>query len=87
MPGKLEFILQCVADDQIWIWHLVFGFPGALNNLVTLNSSSLLEKNCAGIWPVNHLHFYMEGRIVDRFYWVGDDIFQLFQLFLKFIYF
>lgn len=36
--------LEAVADDKLWIWHLLFGVPGSNNDINVFEASPLLNK-------------------------------------------
>ncbi|PXF41914.1 hypothetical protein BWQ96_08366 [Gracilariopsis chorda] len=42
--GKPIVVLKAnVAGSELWIWHLAFGFPGSLNDIDILNSSTTIQ--------------------------------------------
>lgn len=49
--GKPELRLESIVDDRLWIWHLKFRFPGALNDLNILDCSPLFKDVRLGKWP------------------------------------
>lgn len=54
--GVPELPLKLVADDRLWIWHLVFGYHGATSDIKVLDCSS----------------FYGLGRDMARAYTAYD---------------
>lgn len=42
--GVPELRLECVDEDHLWNWHLVFGFPEAMNDLNILERSPRFSK-------------------------------------------
>lgn len=48
-----ELRLECAMDDRLWIWHLIFGYPGAMNDLSVLDCFPLFAKVKAGTWQVH----------------------------------
>lgn len=81
--GVPELRLECVADDRLWIWHLVFGYPGAMNDLNILDCSTLFSMVQAGTWPIHKPEMNIAGRVIDWFYWVVDGIYPPYRIFLK----
>ncbi len=79
--GSPELRLEVVADDRLWIWHLMFGLPGAMNDLNIHDISSLFTKVRAGLWPTVVPHIEIAGRIIDWLYWVVDGIYPEYRIF------
>ena len=57
---SLTIVLEAVADQSLWIWHVFFGTAGALNDINVLDQSPLFEGQIAGTqWDV---HFFGPGE-------------------------
>lgn len=65
--GVQELRLECVVDDRLWIWHLVFGYPGAMKDINVFDCSLLFSVVRAGIWPEHEPHVAIAGRALDWF--------------------
>jgi hypothetical protein len=44
-------ILEAVASNDLWIWHLFFGLPGSLNDFNVLSRSPLFSRLIQGEAP------------------------------------
>ncbi|XP_021845408.2 uncharacterized protein [Spinacia oleracea] len=50
--GNASLILEAVADQDLWIWHSVFGIPGSCNDLNVLYRSPVFDDVLQdGIYP------------------------------------
>lgn len=65
--GAPELRFECVADDQLWVWHLVFGFRGAMNELNVLYYSTLFARVRAGTWPEHQPEMNIASNFIDSF--------------------
>lgn len=81
--GHLELRRECVCDDILWIWHLKFGFPGAMNDLNILDCTPFFSDVRAGVRTPFKPEFTVAGRVIDWFYWVVDGIYPSFRIFLN----
>lgn len=81
--GSPELRFESVADEKLWIWHLKFCFPGAINGLNILDCSPLCVYVRTGVWPPFNPEFIVARKVIDYFYWVVDGIYPAFRTFLK----
>nr|XP_016470739.1 PREDICTED: uncharacterized protein LOC107792984 [Nicotiana tabacum] len=49
--GSPTFILEAVADYDLWIWHAYFGMPGTNNDINVLELSRIFSNLANGIAP------------------------------------
>lgn len=64
--------LECVADDRMRIWHLVFGYRGTVNDINITDCFSLLYMVRARTWQEHKLHVTIARRVLEWFYWVVE---------------
>ncbi|XP_047979351.1 uncharacterized protein LOC125221271 [Salvia hispanica] len=74
-------ILEAVVDHRLWIWHAYFGVAGLNNDINVLNSSTLFADQCRGRGPA--IEFTANGRRHHMGYYLADDIYPRWPVFLK----
>ena len=75
--GKKEVpavTLECIADDQLSIWHFLFGTPGSANHNNVLESSNLSDKIANGTYPLP-VSYKIAGKTRTIPYWLADGIY------------
>ena len=65
--GKPALRLEIVCDDQLWVWHLKFGIPGAQNGVSITNQSKLFNDIRTGKWPPRTPSLNIAGRDINWF--------------------
>lgn len=71
------------CDDRLWIWHLKFGFLGAMNDLNILDCSPFILEVRTGKRAQFKVAMHIAGRFIDWVYWAVDGIFPTYLVFLK----
>ncbi|KAJ9540516.1 hypothetical protein OSB04_027022 [Centaurea solstitialis] len=74
-------ILEAAASQDAWIWHALFGCPGAMNDLNVLNHSPLFEDVYDGKAPDRT--FQVNGANYKNGYYLGDEIYPEWATFVK----
>jgi hypothetical protein len=46
-----NIILEAMADEDTWLWHVFFGMPGSCNDINVLQRSHLFAKLANGESP------------------------------------
>ena len=80
--GVAAVTLECIADDQLWIWHLFFGMPGSANDINVLESSTLSKKIANGPYPVL-IEYEVAGETRYMPYWLADGIYPNWSCFVQ----
>jgi hypothetical protein len=66
-------ILEAVASQDLWIWHVFFGMPGSLNNINVLDQSPIFAALAKGrTAPVNYT---INGHEYTMGYYLADVIY------------
>ncbi|XP_047979128.1 uncharacterized protein LOC125221044 [Salvia hispanica] len=78
-------ILEAIVDHCLLIWHAHFGVSGSNNDINLLNTSSLFTEQCNGNFTV--IKFTANGRQHHMRYYLADDIYPSWPVFLKMISF
>ncbi|XP_022042144.1 uncharacterized protein LOC110944806 [Helianthus annuus] len=66
-------ILQAVASQDLWIWHVYFGVAGANNDIEVLMSSNLFDDVIDGVAP--DTSFYANDVQYKYGYYLTDGIY------------
>lgn len=66
--------MEMVCIDQIFIWHLTSGIPGAKSCKTNVNNSSLLNSIRCGNWPTWKPDFSISGHNLWQFYLLANGI-------------
>jgi hypothetical protein len=66
-------VLEAVASEDRWIWHFVFGLPGALHDINVLHRSHLLSWLAKGDalacnYTINDHDYTMKYYLADGIY-------------------
>jgi hypothetical protein len=66
-------VLEAMASEDLWIWHVFFGLPGTLNDINVLQRSPLFARLISGDAPTCNY------KVMDNEYTMGyyltDDIY------------
>ena len=81
--GKPCIRLEVVSDDQFWIWHVMFGVPGARNDISIVNQSTFFNDIRSGKWPPVKPSLNIGGTVITWFYFLADEIYPRFRIFAK----
>ncbi|XP_038713394.1 uncharacterized protein LOC120007265 [Tripterygium wilfordii] len=74
-------ILEAVASYDLWIWHALFGMPGALNDINVLDRSNVFSELTQGRAPA--VDFYVNGNQYSMGYYLADGIYPSWTTFVK----
>jgi hypothetical protein len=66
-------ILEAVVLYDLWIWHVFFGLPGALNNINDLQQSPVFEAIQEGKVP--EVNFTVNGTQYGMGYYLANEIY------------
>jgi len=81
--GVPSLVLEAMADYNLWIWHAVFGFAGALNDLNIWENSSLLQDMVDGTMSTLDFEFTIAGKIFKKLFILVDGIYPEIARFVK----
>uniref|UniRef100_A0A0D3EFF9 DDE Tnp4 domain-containing protein n=1 Tax=Brassica oleracea var. oleracea TaxID=109376 RepID=A0A0D3EFF9_BRAOL len=79
--GKPTIVLEAVASQDLWIWHVFSGLPGTLNDINILDRSPVFDDILHGRAPkvkfkVNNHTYRMAYYLTDGIYPPWATIFQ-----------
>lgn len=80
--GCSEYRLESWCNKRLWIRHLKFGFPCAMNDVNIFDWSLLFLDVRAGTWHPSQPYYSTTGRTIDWFYRLIDGIYSAFRIFL-----
>ncbi|PXF41507.1 Protein ANTAGONIST OF LIKE HETEROCHROMATIN PROTEIN 1 [Gracilariopsis chorda] len=75
--------METVTDDKLWIWHILYGVPGARNDRTTFDQSPLFNDIKTRQWPTVKPNYVVGGMVIDWFYFLADGIYPSFRIFAK----
>ena len=82
--GRPTIILEASANYDLWFWHALFGYPGALNNINVLDSSPLHASFINGEYERDiNFDFEIGGKLFRRLYHLIDGIYPKLSWFVK----
>jgi hypothetical protein len=74
-------VLEAVADQRLWIWHVFFGTAGALNYINVLDKSLLFDDRIDGTgWDAT---FEICNRHYRHAYYLVDGIYPQWSTLIK----
>jgi hypothetical protein len=76
--GIPTIVMEVVAGYNLHIWHLMFGFPGSLNDINILQRSNFIE-NMVLNWPEQS--YTLNGIQRNKGYWFVDGIYPRWSMF------
>ena len=76
-----SIILEAVADQSLWIWHVFFGVPGSNNDLTVLDRSPLVQDYLSG--ESQNVSFLVNGHTYDGYYLLADGIYPQWKIFVQ----
>ncbi|XP_056845021.1 uncharacterized protein LOC108859955 [Raphanus sativus] len=79
--GKPTIVLEAVASQDLWIWHVFFGPPGTLNDINVLGRSPVFDDIIYGRAP--RLKFTVNGHNYHRAYYRSDGIYPKWSTFIQ----
>ena len=73
--GKRTIVLEAICDRDLWIYHVLSGAPGSLNDIHALYKSPLYMDVMAGKWPPTNFPFTVNGNTRTLlYYWLTGFI-------------
>ena len=75
--------MEAVCDDIQRIWHVIFGAPGANNDVNILHQSGLFNQIRVGKWPPVRPTIDIAGKLVDWYYYLADGVYPRYLIFLQ----
>ncbi|XP_074351771.1 uncharacterized protein LOC141690911 [Apium graveolens] len=79
--GRPTIILEAVASYDTWVWHALFGVPGAQNDINVLGQSPVFDKVIGGDSPT--VVFHVNGKRYNNAYYLADEIYHRYSTFVK----
>ena len=73
--GSRGVVVEAVCDEDLWIWHLLVGAPGSLNDTNVMNQSPHYLDVTAGRWPPRDVPFSINGTTRTLPYYLVDGIY------------
>jgi len=74
-------ILEAVASQDLWLWHVFFGMPGSLNEINVLDRSLIFAALAEGhTTPVNYT---INGHEYTMGYYLAAEIYPNWSTFVK----
>jgi len=73
--GSRVVVVEAVCDEDLWIWHLLVGAPGSLNDTNVMNQSPHYLDVTAGRWPPRDMPFSINRTTRTLPYYLVDGIY------------
>jgi hypothetical protein len=85
---KPSIVLEGVADYHLFLWHVSYGHPGSLNDLIILNMSSLLQRMldgslCTAEEEAGVVPFHINDIEFNKLFFLVDGIYPAYSRFVK----
>jgi len=71
--GKISIVIVTVCDEDLYIWHLFVGCPGAYNDTNVLAASPLMLDVNDGTWPPGIYMYTQNGRSRRLLFYAADQ--------------
>ena len=79
--NKPTIILEVVASNDLWIWHVFFGMPGSHNDINVLHRSPLFDNLAEGRAP--EVNYSVNGHDYNMGYYLADGIYPSWATLVK----
>ncbi|XP_048613007.1 putative nuclease HARBI1 [Brassica napus] len=79
--GKPTIVLEAVASQDLWIWHVFFGPPGTLNDINVLDRSPVFDDIFEGRVP--RVQYQVNGHHYGLPYYLTDGIYPRWSTFIQ----
>jgi len=79
--SRHSVVIETVCDEDLYIWHLFVGCPGAHNEMNVLASSPLMLDVNAGAWPPRTYKYTLNGRSLSMLFHAADAGYPRYALF------
>lgn len=80
--GRRTVVMETVCDEDLYIWHLLVGCPGSMNDLNVMQQSPLYHAVIAGDWPPRSSAFTVNGNLRTLPYYLVDGIYPHYAFFI-----
>jgi Plant transposon protein len=74
-------MLEVVASQDLWIWHVFFGLPGLLNDINILYRSLIFHEVLERRTP--KINYTINGYNYNLGYYLADEIYPNYATFVK----
>ena len=81
--GMISVVIETVCDEDLYIWHLFVGCPGAYNDKNVLAASPLMLDVNDGVWPPRTYNYTLNGRSRRLLYYAADQGYPRYALFAQ----
>jgi len=79
--GKRSIVIETVCDEDLYIWNLFVGCPGASKDKNVLACSPLMLGVNAGVWPPRSYSYTLNGRSRRFLHYAADAGYPRYALF------
>lgn len=75
--------MEAICSLDLWIWSFQFGLPGVFNDLNILEVSQHFNEVLCGSFPPCTPSYEIAGQHFSSFYYLTDDIYPSWKIFIK----
>jgi hypothetical protein len=81
--GNKSLVLEAIADPHLYLWYIFFGEPGSMNDINTLNKSSIVGSILTQQFDTKIPNYVINGTTRDYMYFLADGIYPNWSIFAK----
>jgi hypothetical protein len=81
--GNKSLTLEAIADPHLYFWYIFFGEPGSMNDINTLNKSSIVGSILTQAFNTKIPPYTINGKTRDYLYFLADGIYPNWSIFAK----